>query len=452
MPTERLLRTIKSRALQNLPRSRRQFTNLYLQREVIQADSELVARQLRVPIPRETVMAFVDEEPLVNWGHNCRYLLFEANNGELYNDIPAQFPPSLTGFPETFEVFHQPVVMQPSERVIWPLPPRIRLPFFIPVGQRFAILFSGGSNNRHVNDLEFLYRTLCDHYYFSEDNIYVLNYDGTVNYTGGPKPVVSWPGDGTNYRMTVHGSGTKAAFEAVIDDLKTCLRSDDLLLIHTNNHGGHNGTDSYICTYSGPDYTTPDFAAKIAELPTFRDLVVMMEQCHSGGFNDLVIQHSPAQRTSFSAACTEFRSSIGGADFDPFARDWISSFAGYDPFGGSLGFPPDVSGEGNVSAVEAFAYADRMHHSYDTPVYSERGAGASDTFLEQRWRIIWLYREYLLKELELAWGDRPIDEYWKWSKAKLAPRLQSLEKELEETRLDETQMRARLKEVVKALL
>jgi len=75
-----------------------------------------------------------------------------------------------------------------------------------------------------------------------------------------------------------------------------------------------------LCTYSGADYYASDFGAKLAELPKFLHLVVMMEQCHSGGFNQPILDNSPATHTSVASACLEPNNSIGGAHFDPFAR------------------------------------------------------------------------------------------------------------------------------------
>jgi hypothetical protein len=46
-------------------------------------------------------------------------------------------------------------------------------------------------------DLEFLYRVLVNDYGWDEDKIYVLNYDGSIDYSGWPHPVGNWPGDGT---------------------------------------------------------------------------------------------------------------------------------------------------------------------------------------------------------------------------------------------------------------
>ena len=75
--------------------------------------------------------------------------------------------------------------------------------------------------NRHVNDLEFLYRTLVHLYRVPAANITVLNYDGTLDYNDAswqqvPPPVGNWPGDNTPYQMKINGPGTKEALIAAI--------------------------------------------------------------------------------------------------------------------------------------------------------------------------------------------------------------------------------------------
>lgn len=422
------LRSIQDSAIRRLSRKRRFSTNLYVMSEVQPAKSVIHARHQAIKMKKSTAVVFVDEDPLANWAHDCRYLLHDAKSGKLYKEVKASFPPYLVNPPESFKAFHTPVVAQNPLQKKWAIDKGILFPWRLRKGERYAILYSGASNNRHVNDLEFLYRQLVDRFYFKEDNITVLNYDGTVNYSGWPHPVTSWPGDSTAYTMPVHDEGTKQALEDAIDALKPKLKQDDLLLIHTNNHGGHNGTESYLCTYSGPDYTASDFANKLAELPAFHDLIVMMEQCHSGGFNDVVIESSTAQRTTFAAACTERKSSIGGPDFDPFARDWISAFAGADPYGGALVSDPDYDSSGKISAREAFAYADDVHDSYDSPVYSAYGIDAGDQHLHQKWRFLFVYRDYVLKELKLLYhklGDPIV--YRKVMRTKVLPALAELD-------------------------
>lgn len=427
----RILRTIQDSAFRRLSTKRRSSTNLFVLDDVQPAKSIIRARHQVIHLKQPTAVVFVDDEPMANWSHDCRYLLHDANSGKLYREVKAGFPPFLVNPPDTFKAFHTPVIAQNPHRKIWKLDLEITFPWRVPKGKRYAILYSGASNNRHTNDLEFLYRQLVDRFFFDEENITVLNYNGTINYSGWPQPVTSWPGDGTAYTMPVHDAGTKIALEAAIDALKPKLKQDDLLLIHTNNHGGHNGTESYLCTYSGPDYTASDFADKLGELPAFADLLVMMEQCHSGGFNDAVVEASPALRTTFSAACTEGKNSIGGADFDPFARDWIAALAGADPFGGALVSNPDSDSSGRISAREAFAYADDVHDSYDSPVYTAYGTDAGDQHLQQKWRYIFIYREFVLKELKALREVLPDPvQYRQAMRTKVLPALAELDDKL----------------------
>lgn len=425
------LRSIQNNVFKRLSAKHRANTNLFILEETLPEQSKIKAGHQTIPIKKPTIAVFVDEEPLANWSHRCHYLLHDADSGRLYQEVKAGFPPFLVNPPDTYIGFHTPVVAQNPLRKVWGIRDEIHFPFKIRKGKRYAILFSGASNNRHANDLEFLYRQLVDRFYFNETDITVLNYDGTINYSGGPKPVVSWPGDGTSYQMTVNGPGTKQALENAINALKPKLKQDDLLLIHTNNHGGHNGSQSYLCTYSGADYLASDFANKIAELPAYSDLIVMMEQCHSGGFNDRVIEHSTAARTTFAGACTEGKNSIGGADFDPFARDWIAAFAGADPYGASLFSDPDYDNSGKVSSREAFAYADDIHDSYDSPVYSAYGVDAGDQHLYQKWRYIFVYHDFVLQELQLLQdkvGDPQL--YRKAMRSKVLPALMELDDQL----------------------
>jgi hypothetical protein len=447
----KIMQLIQDRAFRKLSSKRRASTNLYILEDVQPAKGIIQARHQTIKIKKPTAVIFIDEDPLANWAHNCRYLLHDADNGDLYQEVKAGFPPYLVDPPETFKAFHTPVVAVNPHRKIYRLEKAIAFPWRFPKGTRYAILFSGASNNRHTNDLEFLYRQLVDRFYFDEDKITVLNYDGTLNYSGWPQPAVNWPGDGTAYTMPVHAAGTKQALEDAIDALKPKLKADDLLLIHTNNHGGHNGTESYLCTYSGPDCTASDFASKIGGLPAFSDLVIMMEQCHSGGFNDAVIESSTAERTTFAAACTEGKNSNGGADFDPFARDWIAAFAGVDPYGAALLSDPDYDSSGRISAREAFAYAEDVHDSYDSPVYSAYGSDAGDQNLHQRWRFIFVYQEFVVKELELLYKElRDPVKYRYAMKTKVLPELTELDDKLAATPVEPAQAQEMISKIIRS--
>jgi len=375
---------IKQDALSNL-KSRNLVgeINLYLHIEEFSADRKLKAGHKEVSIPRRTALVFADMAAGYNWGHPCQYMLYDANTGESYDSVEAQFPP-LNFFtnPENFEAFHMPVkpidVLRDGKFRIAPIPAITRV-LKNAHGNRYAILFSGMSENRHVNDLEFIYRTLMDIYGFNPANIYVLNHNGTIDYFSGPHPVGNWPGDNTPYRIIVNGQGTKAVLENVFDILATRLKGDDFLFVHTNNHGygPPYDTQSSLCCFPNFNlYYASEFASKLCSLPSFAALMVMMEQCHSGGFLNPIIINSPAKWTHFAAACREDKSSFGGAYFDPFALDWIAGITGHYPDSSGLLQEVDTSHDGRISAAEAFTYADAVKlPNKDTPVSADRPGG-----------------------------------------------------------------------------
>src|SRR5919204_5588977 len=100
---------IQSDARLRLAFERQQPSNLWIEEEVLRRGHTIEAQHQKIEIERDTVMVFADDAPLANWGHPCRYLLYEPENGELYKTVDAQFPPSLTDERETFKLFHEPV-------------------------------------------------------------------------------------------------------------------------------------------------------------------------------------------------------------------------------------------------------------------------------------------------------------------------------------------------------
>jgi len=250
--------------------------------------------------------------------------------------------------------------------------------------------------NRHVNDIEFLYRTLTNLYAIPAANITVLNYDGTLDYNDAnwarvTPPVGNWPGDNTPYQMKINGSGTKQALLDAIAAVGKKLGPNDNLLIHTNNHGNRVNNTSTIISYSGDDTTPTDLANAIQALPKFSSLMVMMEQCYSGGFVQPILNASPAACTSVATAADATHTSADGANYDPFALDWICAMALANPDGSSLASSPDSNGDGVVSAKEAFNYALATDLGVgDTPAYGENSFCGGATTLNLKRRIIYV--------------------------------------------------------------
>jgi hypothetical protein len=256
---------------------------------------------------------------------------------------------------------------------------------------RYAILFSGMSFRRHVNGLEFCYRTLVDHLGFATDNIRVLNYDGSLRAFGdeGGESRAVWPGDGTPYRMVVNAEGSRAAFRQALGAIGGKLTAGDQLFINTTGHGGHHGHGR------GPDLITypycerfrcRDFCADLATLPPHRSLVVLMAQCFSGGFNQAVIDASRAASTFIASATAQTRQSFMSFEdrnWDSFQRNWIAALAGNDVDGAPIEANPGPAKRERITMREAFRYAStcRGTNPYDSPEFAASPDSAGDMTL-----------------------------------------------------------------------
>jgi hypothetical protein len=73
---------------------------------VLEPGEELEVDGGRVEVDAPTLVAFVDLEPGVNWGHRCRYLLLDRDSGDV-RAIDAQFPPFLRGMPPGLRVVYR---------------------------------------------------------------------------------------------------------------------------------------------------------------------------------------------------------------------------------------------------------------------------------------------------------------------------------------------------------
>jgi hypothetical protein len=443
--TQQLFQRVRNQAFRSLSFEKRETTNLHLDEHIYGEGETIGPKFQKIVASRPSILVFADDDPHANFGHACRYLLYDAKTGDFHREAPARFPPIADAKqPNTLRPFHEPVQFIANPIPFHLYPPIWRCPIIIREGTRYAILFSGNSNRRHLNDMEFLYRILIDVYAFDPAHIYALNYDGTLNtWLDGVQS--KWPGDGTAYRIKITGKGDRAAFESAVDDLKTKMHSLDTLLIHCNNHGDSDTPDggltwvpgtSYLWPYPGGSnrYYNSDFSNKLAELPKFRQLIVMLEQCHAGGFNAPIIAKSTASATSVASAATEFQNSYVTADgnWDPFARDWIAAQAGHDPFGAALAFNPDTNANGKIEAEEAFGYANAVKDQRDSPNFSESSEAGGDIALGQQYIVWWWWCRILYEVLEPYRIKLPPQEYYAHLH-KVQPELTKLTEGLDKT-------------------
>ena len=404
-----LLEHIKRHAVGRLTPAQAQKTNLSVNRRIFEKGEHVGPPTQRITVTEPTLVIFADDDPLANWGHPCRYMLYDAEHGNFRREIHARLPSG------NLEAFFQPLTLKPttmpSVGIYWPRPRRC--PIIIPDGNRYALLFAGFTMQRHLNDLEFCYRTLVNTYAVPPQNIITLSFNGTLtvvndNWTGSSAAPAHWPGDGTPYQMIINGQGTLAGLQNAFAQLAKRLGPEDLLFIHTNNHGDTDNTGAYLGYPSafpggsGVDWGNEwvnlyasTFGQMLQTLPKYRALITMMEQCGSGGFGPTILETSTAAQTSFAAACVAGASSYGatylGAPWDAFAYQWIAALAGQYPNGSPLASNPDTDGSFVVDVGDCFNYAQANGTSADSPNSSGAGANPNKLVLAEEYRFIWFW-------------------------------------------------------------
>ena len=179
-------RDIINDALNAPPSKRRRTTNLYLD-TVPHAQGSFIGPEFQeIRARQRCLLVFADDDPLANFGHPCRYRFYDEKTHAFLYEVAARFPPYLRAVPSTFRVFHEAVravrtrLRTPLEIIPVPTPIPTPTPAPVPIArERYAILFSGSSERRHLNDLEYCYRMLTTRYQFKAANICVLNFDNT---------------------------------------------------------------------------------------------------------------------------------------------------------------------------------------------------------------------------------------------------------------------------------
>jgi hypothetical protein len=372
-------------------------------------------------VERDSVLSFADHEPRANFAHTCSYFLHDVATGELVRRVPARFPPYPMEGLHLLELFYEPVRRPEFEvrRVPVPRPTGFQTRKHAttaecaPAGRRYAILFAGKVETWHANDIELYRRMLILNFGFAPEDVYTLFNDGTA--TGGayrdefgnlrqyPGPVASPPFPGAPDPDNLYSAqfpkprykGSRATFIAVLNYLRPRLKANDLLFILTEGHGenlyGQETVEQCLVAIAdGPYpelYRSSEMKADLQTLAgaNYDALLVVMNQCFSGGFSDAVLTGSTAQRTFFAHAT--------GADavaytdelyrWNLFSRHWMEAEIRQclDP----QDYMPtlDDDGDGKIDAFEALRFCqlvdqvEKPDGEYWPPPTSAKGDGTS---------------------------------------------------------------------------
>ena len=163
------------------------------------------------------------------------------------------------------------------------------------------------------------------------------------------------------------------------------------LLLYFAGHGTQdekNETDTAYDLWDGDSLKVHALAAEVARLPRQVPVVLVMAQCFSGAFADLLFRGGDPKGVLVEQNIAGFfsarkdREASGCSyeterdDYQDFSSYFFGALCGHDRFGGVVG-GADYDGDGAVSLHEAFCYALIHDPSADTPVCT------SDAFLRR---------------------------------------------------------------------
>jgi hypothetical protein len=403
-------RDIINDARNALAHARRRTTNLYLETVPYMKGSVIGPEFQKIRARQRSILVFADDDPMANFGHPCRYRFYDERTHAFLYEVAAEFPPYLQSLPQTYKVFHEPVrPLRSTVRTPLEITPPTQAPGPAPAPrERYAILFSGSSDRRHLNDLEYCYRMLTERYGFNPANICVLNRDNTRKIRDG-SVAMNWPeesGPIDAYKIAVppfpaslqpppplpRFPANRNGFKLACQLIGPKLQPQDLVFIHTNGHGGAllmggQLQDPWLVGHDNQPFTVHQFCEELAALKQHESLLIVMQQCYSGQFIGPVVDAKgsasdqiKAKRLSIACASLDPSYSNEECTFNRFMFGWITAHLDKDPYGDPPGDVVDTDDVlGIIEAKEAYAYAENINvaHPFDHPECANAPAIAS---------------------------------------------------------------------------
>lgn len=340
------------------------MTQLPLDQTHVARDRNPQVPDLAMPYAK-TWFVVIDDFPLANWAHACRWVAVRADLGAHVGPLNKQMPATLwSGSGSGAQVGLSCAGVTPAACPSLDVPPSVG--GIVPAGEapcRHAVIIEGGVSDefnfgRYYTNVRSMYRTLREQGY-EKANIHVFFEDGSSRDFDNL--------DGDNDHDTGNDVEGAADHDLIRDRVSgLCDTLDprrDVLFIYTTDHGVIGG-ELELWDFSGNGITElaeqlqpPELAADTRDCRVSR-LFVLMDQCYSGAFVPLMSDATHPNTVIYTAAT---------ADETSWDREYMNVWEDLDVSGLTMNeLHAAVIASGNVA--------------HSTPVTAEGSPGIGDAF------------------------------------------------------------------------
>jgi hypothetical protein len=193
---------------------------------------------------------------------------------------------------------------------------------------------------------------------------------------------------GESYRThsitDIEGGSNRANLDAWFANQGKALRDGDRLLIYVTAHGGAGPKDdprnTTLHLWNGEDIRVQQVAKLIDSLPEGVSVVLVMVQCYSGGFADLIFGEGNRKNaaiprdlcgffaTTFDRPAAGCTPDIDEENYHEYSTYFWEAIRRKTRTGNPITRDPDLDGDGRVSFAEAHAYVLLESVTVDIPV------------------------------------------------------------------------------------
>ena len=338
----------KQQALSFIDTSGFSQCNILISKDVVAPNTETISVTDSYSPDYTSWLIFVDLHPRAYWAHECISYYVNTSTGEVisHND---RFPPSIPM--DTLQCV-DPVFSSSQRSTVYGNDKAQSRTMSDVDSTKWAVIMGGtyvyATNGSSINTECFeIYTMLCDTYSYSEDQIFVLYTDPSVqdfDYDNLPDKDYDF---------------TKANVNVVFNTLSTMMSSGDTLSIFVMSHGDTIGVNkSAIVLWDGQEkFFDDELKAQVEKIPADIPITVIMGQCHSGGFIDDLFMKCDYIATS--CAWNETAWPALYEDRSEFYRHWITAMSNFNA--DSVNTAIDSDANKIITFSEAFAYTNARY-------------------------------------------------------------------------------------------